>query len=53
MKQNTKQLLIVQTYKIQKKVAVSPTSFNHESVVDEAAFPFINESLESMVFILH
>lgn len=53
MKQNTKQLLIDQTYKIQKKVAVSPTSFNHESVVDEAPFPFINESLESMVFILH
>ena len=53
MKQNIKQLLIDQTYKIQKKVSVSPTSFNHESVVDEAAFPFINESLESMVFILH
>ena len=53
MKQNTKQLLIEQTYKIQKKVAVATTGFNHESVVDEATFPFINESLESMVFILH
>ena len=53
MKQNIKQLLIDQTYKIQKKVAVSTTGFNHKSVVDEAAFPFINESLESMVFIPH
>ena len=53
MQLNTKRLLIEQTYKIQKKAAVSTTGFNHESVVDKATFPFINESLESMVFILH
>lgn len=53
MKQNTKQLFIEQTYIIQNRVTVSTTGFNHESVVDEVAFPFINEILESMVFILH
>ena len=53
MKQNTKQLLIEQAYKIQKKVAVSTTGFNHESVVDKATFPFIKESLESMEFIIY